>query len=953
METSIVQSKISMKKYLFLASLLLILATTLKSQTLTYSGIVMDSGYLIPMPGVLVKLQKGRDTGVMQTYTNPDGQFQFNNLEQGLYTLKINTNGFTEKRQFVRLMENKNDIIFLNPEAKLIEKVILKTEVAITMKGDTTQFNADSFKTQGNATAEDLIKKLPGVTTENGEVKAQGEKVQRVLIDGKPYFGDDPKAALKNIAAEAVDKVQVYDGKSEKATFSGFDDGETIKTINIITKPNMRNGLYGKVNGGIGTNGYYQSGLNLNKTSSKSRISVIGQSNNVNQQNFSLQDVLGLMGSSGGNMRGNPSGKSGRPMTYPGNPVNDFFVDNQNGVSTTNAAGVNYASVVNKKLSLSASYFVNNLSTSNLQNTNRTSFGGNQGDQVYTENADALSKSLTHRFNGRLEYTMDSANKLVYVPTISFQNVSSNAAINANTSANNALLNSILSQTVKKNTGYSIKNSATYSHRFKKEGKTITLQGTVNLAPNSGTTNLNSLNTYYLASTNIDTLNQLTDIEASGNTYKGELSYTSLLTKKAQLELSGEYGYNKNNSERVNYGFSEINNQYNVLDTLLSSKFDNITQTTEIGARIRHNSEKLSYSYGAAVQQNILNNDQVFPTSAKNTATFYAFVPRLFMRYKPTKYKQFFTFYRIRPNVPSVSQLQDVVNNTNPLNLSSGNPYLKQENRHFMLGRYSNMDPFSGKSFFVFGLIQAANSYIGNETTIAFAPTTTKEGIVLQRGAQYTRPTNLSGYYTGTASVSMGRKIKKLKSNLNTTLGFNGSRTPSLINNQKNINSNLALNASVNLTSNISDKIDFNVGIAATQTWVSNNLQTSLNYNYIAPSANGKAFWMFYKNWFAETEINYTLYRGLSQGYNPNILLINPALGYRSTKNVWEIKLYAFDVLNQNKAIARNVGETYVEDISSLVIQRYAMIQVLYNIRKFAKKDGPVFQAEDPLERRK
>jgi len=942
-----------MKKYIILTTLLFILTTIVKSQNITYSGVVIDSGFSIPMPGVLITLNKGRDTNNIQSYTNTNGQFAFSNLEVGMYTLKINTKGFEEKKQFIRLMSNRNDSVFLNPEAKLIEKVTLKTEVAITMKGDTTQFNADSFKTQGNASAEDLIKKLPGVTTENGEVKAQGEKVQRVLVDGKPFFGDDPKAALKNIAAEAVDKVQVYDGKSEKATFSGFDDGETIKTINIITKPNMRNGLYGKVNGGIGTNGYYQSGLNLNKTSSKSRLSVIGQSNNVNQQNFSLQDILGLMGSSGGNMRGSPNGKNGRPMTYPGNPVNDFFVDNQNGVSTTNAAGVNYASVVNEKLSLSASYFVNNLNTVNLQNTNRTSFGGDRGDQIYTENSNSLSKSLTHRLNARLEYTIDSSNKLVYVPTISFQNVNSNVDFNANTQTDNVLLNTILTQTIKKNNGYSIKNAVTYSHKFKKQGKTIVFQGTVNLAPNSGTTNLNSLNTYFLGTTNIDTLNQLTDIESSGNTYKGELSYTTLLTKKAQLELSGEYGYTKNYSQRVNYGYSEANNEYSVLDTLLSSKFDNITQTTEFGARIRHNNEKLSYSYGAAVQQNILNNDQVFPTTAKNTATFYAFVPRLFVRYKPTKYKQLFSFYRVRPNVPSVAQLQDVVNNTNPLNLSSGNPYLKQENRHFLLGRYSNMDPFSGKSLFVFGMIQAANNYIGNETTIAFAPTVTKEGISLQRGAQYTRPTNLSGYLMGNASVSIGRKIKKLKSNLNTTLGFNGSRTPSLINDQKNINSNVALNAGVNLTSNISDKIDFNIGVAATQTWVSNNLQTSLNYNYIAPSANGKIFWMFYKNWFSETEVIFTAYRGLSQGYNPNILLFNPALGYRSAKNVWEIKLYAFDVLNQNKAIARNVGETYVEDVRSLVIQRYAMVQVLYNIRKFSKKDGPVFQAEDPLERRR
>lgn len=931
-----------MKKPLLLLFILSFYGMT-AAQDLSIKGTLTDSLSFIPAPNINVTLKKGRDTLRLTTRTDINGNFSFENLYRGFYILTFEASNYKTKKKPVRLMESRTVKYYLYPTVTTLKKVKVKTTSDIVIKGDTIQYAADSFKTQANASAEDLIKKLPGVTTENGKINAQGEEVKRVLVDGKAYFGDDPKAALKSLPSEGVKEVQVYDGKTDKAKFTGFDDGESVKTINIITKPGMQNGLYGRAYAGYGTDDYYSAGISISKTSSKGRLSLIGQSNNINQQNFSLDDVLGLLGSSGSSYRGRPTRSNGAPFARPGSQLYNFYVDNQNGITTTNAIGLNYAGVINDKISVSGSYFVSDLENENAQNTTQNFFGDLTQNQIYTEQSTGNSKTQTHRINGRLEYNLDTNNKLVYIPAFSFQQIKGLSSILGNTRIADTLANITNNSSNADNNGLSFNNRLIYQHRFKTRGQTITWRSNVNFRPSSGESFLQAENIFFRNGLSDSSLiDQLTDDQQDGTTYNSDISYTYLLNPKNQLEVLGSYGININKSDRINY-VSSGNKEYNQIDTGLSSLWDIKTKTAEAGLRIRRNANKnLIYSYGLSLQQTLLENQQTFPFTSDGNKTFYAIVPKLFVRYKPSRFKRVFAFYRVRTNTPSITQLQEVVNNFNPLSLSQGNPNLKQQNTHFIVSRYSNIKPFEGKSFFAFALMQASNNYIGNNTTIA-TERTTINGVTLSKGAQYTQPVNLPGYINGIANISQGFKLKKIKSNLNTNIRINGSRTPSLINGAENINQNIGANLKVNLTSNISKKLDFNIGAQVNQTFVTNNLQKDLNYNFTAPGANGKVFWQFYKNWFAETEVTYTSYIGLNDGFNTNIVLLNPALGFRSKKNLWELKIFAFDLLNQNQAISRTVQQTYVEDVNSLVIQRYAMVQVLYNIKKF-KKGEPAFQ---------
>lgn len=916
-------------------------------QGLQLNGTITDSLSFVPAVNVQVVLLNKSTTTADTQKTNINGEFQFTNLPRGFYSISLSGKNYITKTRGVRLMESRQLKLFIMPTVNQIKKVKLKTEADITIKGDTIQYNADSFKTQDNASAEDLIKKLPGVTSEGGTINAQGEEVKRVLVDGKEFFGDDPKAALKNLPSEAVEKVEVFDDKSEKAKFTGFDDGESVKTINIITKPSLRNGLYGKIYAGYGTDNFYQGGASISKTSSTGRLSLIAQTNNINQQNFSLDDVLGLLGSSGSSFRGRPRRSNGAPFARPGSDLYNFYVDNQNGITQTNALGLNYAGIINSKISLSASYFISNLDNENQQITNRTFFATNGNDQLYKENSSSNSNSLTHRVNGRLEYNMDTNNKLVYIPSFSFQTVDALNMLSARTNTDTSLLNESSNTNEGMNEGIRFRNRLIYQHRFKKPGSTITFRSNYNYNPSDGSNQLLAENIFY-TSTQTDSalLDQLTTDDQVGTYISGDAAYTHLLNAKNQLEINGEYSINRNSRSYLNNSINPLSNEYNVLDTGLSSEFNNLTRTIEGGLRIRHNESKaLIYSYGIAVQQATLESEQTFPVALSTPQTFYAFIPRLFIRYKPSKFKSLFAFYRIRPNIPEVLQLQEVLNNTNPLSLYRGNSNLKQQNNHFLVSRFSSVKPFEGKSFFAFVLFNASNNYIGNKTTLNDG-TVSAGGIEIPRGGQLTEPVNLEGYFNGILTLSKGFKLKKLKSNLNTNLRTNLGRTPSIINEELNFNRNYSVNFRVNLTSNISKKVDFNIGANISQVFVSNTVQTDLDYNFTAPGANAKFFWQFYKNWFAEIEGNYTVYQGLNEGFNTSIMLLNPALGYRSKKNVWELKLYAFDLLNQNQAISRTIQQTYVEDVSSLVVRQYFMVQALYNIKKFKKGNEPAYQPQ-------
>ncbi|WP_040398388.1 carboxypeptidase-like regulatory domain-containing protein, partial [Cesiribacter andamanensis] len=277
------------------------------AQERSLTGRIADAGSQQTLPGANLLLTRLPDSVTVATISDGQGRFRFSGLEAGRYRLRISFVGYTPLEQRVRLQEQDLDLglLLLQEDAQQLKSVeIVRQQALAIQQGDTTQYAASSFKTNPDANAEDLIKKLPGVVVQGGQVQAQGEQVRRVLVDGREFFGDDAAATLRNLPAEIIDKIQVFDQQSEQSQQSGFDDGQTTKTINIVTKPEMRNGQFGRVYTGLGTDGRYSLGGNLNLFNDKRRISILAQSNNINQQNFSGEDLAGVAGSGGRGGRG-------------------------------------------------------------------------------------------------------------------------------------------------------------------------------------------------------------------------------------------------------------------------------------------------------------------------------------------------------------------------------------------------------------------------------------------------------------------------------------------------------------------------------------------------------------------------------------------------------------------------------------------------------------------------
>jgi hypothetical protein len=425
---------------------------------------------------------------------------------------------------------------------------------------------------------------MPGITVTNGTVTAHGETVNRVLVDGKPFFGDDAALTLKSLPAEIVDKIEVFDKLSDQAQFTGFDDGNGQKTINIVTKADRKMGQFGKVFAGYGLDNRYQAGGNISFFKGNQRISVIGLSNNINMQNFSSQDLLGVTGSSGGGGRGGGGG---------GGSSNNFLVGNQSGITGTNSFGLNYANKFGKKVDVSGSYFFNRTGNTNTQSTEKEYFlSGGTGNQFYNENSRTSSTNSNHRLNFRVEYNINANNSLIITPRLSFQdNHSTSLKAGLTTLANGSNVNSTDNSQRSQNNGYNFSNDLLFRHSFAKKGRTLSLNVNTQVNDRDGIRDLYSKNMYYgLAMPDTamrgDTIDQRSFTKSDGITLGGNLIYTEPISTTGQLQFNYGLTVSNSNSSRETYNMSFDSNTYSDLDTLLSNNFDNRYITNRAGYRL-------------------------------------------------------------------------------------------------------------------------------------------------------------------------------------------------------------------------------------------------------------------------------------------------------------------------------------------------------------------------------
>lgn len=933
-------------KRIFIILLTAFLYTSfIQAQNVNVTGQVCDITDQ-PLTGAIVALLNTRDSSIVQgTTCDLFGNFILGNVAPGRYLVKATLIGYSDL--FINKKVGTHSIslgkLIMKENVKMLNAVSIEGKVPPTqIKGDTTQYNAGAFKTNPDANAEDLVTKMPGVNTQNEKVQAQGEDVKKVTVDGKNYFGDDPSTVLKNLPADVVDKIQIFDQRSDQSQFTGFDDGNTSKTMNIVTKNKFRNSVFGKVFAGYGYEDKWKGGVILNFIKGNRRLSILGNTNNTNDQNFSIEDVLGVMGNQGRSFSrmpgGPPPGGSSRdrggPPSGGGSDFSNFLVNQKNGITTTHSIGVNY---VNKweKVDFQGSYFFNYTNNKVENEVFRQYLTSPNEGLNYKELNTSSNENMNHRFNLKIEWKLDSMTSFLIQPRFSLQMNKSNTGLDGKNERSDTLIGSIFSNSGSDLTGLNFSSPILFRHKFFKKSRTFSWNLNPSYNMNSGNSEQKSL-TGYLNTLLNDTLDQQAEKSSSTLNLNSSINYTEPIGNQSQLMLTMGTAYTKSFSDKETYDYSYASDAYTVFDTSLSNKFSSKYFSQSAGAGYRYQKNKINLNFGVSYQYAYLSGDREFPYQFDLSKNFHSVLPNAMFQLKFSDKTNLRVNYRSSNNAPSVSQLQDVIDNSNTLQLTTGNPDLKQEWQHNVFMRFSTANPVKNTSFFMMFSGSYVSNYIGNSTFIAAHDTTLAPGIVLASGSQIKSPLNLNGYYSVRGFTNTSFVINVLKLNLNIFLGGTFSHTPGIINGRDNFASSTGVNLGVSFASNISEKFDFTLSSFSNLSNISNTLQTDLNSKYINQNSRFKIQMNPWKGLVLQTDLNHQYYNGLSDSYNQNFLLWNAAIGYKFLKNrLAEIRLSAYDILNQNNNISRNITETYIEDTRSNVLRRYFMLTFTYNIKYF------------------
>lgn len=926
-----------MKNYLLL--FLLLSATALSAQTYSVNGKVLDdSGQPLPSANVQLLYPWGENATVVATEAN--GEFTIPNVEKGGYVLLVSYLGFDDLKKEVTV-SNKNinmGQLKMTATATQLGEVTVKDKLPLgKVDGDTMAYNADAFKVLKDASAQDLIEKIPTVTVENGQVKAQGDNVQQVLVDGKPFFGNDPSAALKNLPAEIIEKVQVFDQQSEQSQFTGISDGNTTKTINIVTKKGMNNGQFGKVYAGYGWEDKYQAGGNVNVFKGARRLSFIGMSNNINVQNFSMDDILGVTGNTGGSRGG--GGRMGGGRGGPGGGgAGDFLVQSSGGISTTHAFGLNYSDKWGKKVEVSGSYFFNNNNNTAEQVINRQFVQAEGLGEVYDETTLSDTKNTNHRLNFRATVALDSFNSLVIRPRATWQLNDGESSTLGATALQSNLLSSTDYNYHSKLVGLNFSNSLLWRHKFAKDRRTFSVDLNTGYAPKSGDSNLDSYNGYFYSPTAAyDTLRQQSTLDVGSWNASVNFEYTEPVGEYSQLMFNYKPSYQQEESDKHTFDFNSGTQSYDLLNEQLTNVFSNDyhAQSGGVGYNFSRGRE-LNWNVRANYQWAELNNQPELPAGEQINRRFSNILPSAMFRFNVGQQKQVRLFYRTNTQLPSVDQLQNVVDNSSPLLLKAGNPNLGQSFQHNLFFRYQSTNTEKATVFFAMLGGGLTDAYIAKSTWLAASDAPIFDSLDVQPGAQVTLPVNLDGYRNVRSFVNYGFPLKPIKSTLNLNASWNYARTPGLLNGEENFSNSHSFSTAVVLSSNISDKLDFNISLRPSWNRVVNTLQTNSNTEYLNQNTSFRFNWVVLDGLVFRTDLTHQYYDGLSESFNQNYLLWNLAIGKKVFKNErGELSLAVNDVLKQNRNIARNVTETYIEDTRTNALTRFVMLSFTYNIRNF------------------
>ena len=968
-------------KRTLLTTLLTLFAAAAFAQRGGVTATVVDADTGESVVGAVLTLTPVKTPEKKQYFTSAfKGAVSIPSLAYGEYSLSGAFLGYNNLDTTFRVSASKVSLGLLKLKPGVQIETVVKEAKALrtSQKGDTVSYNAGAFKVVADADVEGLLKKMPGITVTDGTVEAQGETVKKVFVDGKEFFGEDVTTAIKSLPAEAVDRVEVYNKLSDAAEFSGMDDGEGYKALNIVTRPGMRQGQFGKLYAGFGYDAdtetedkfKYIAGGNANVFSGDSRISFIGLFNNVNQQNFSFEDILGVSGGGGGRRGG----------------MGNYMVRPQSGVASVNAIGVNYSDTWGKRnqVTFQGSYFFNNTNTENRSTVEKWYEAPMIPDTLST-NGYSDTKGYNHRFNARLEWKISENQNLMIRPRFSYQSndpwsrttgwqygapADGGSGYSRTDNFSDALRH-----------GYNVGTSAVYRAKLGKNGRTITLDGSFSYSDN--TNNSNSWSNILATQPDRPAVDPVTGVwdpanytelrylrnlaPSSSYSLRGSFTYTEPVAKYAQLSFQYRASYNSQERDKRSYITGDDFSTAGLTpDRSLSNSYESGYLTQSVGPGFRFSKERNTfianvYYQRSALDGQIVRDDAEKIKHAYNNVTYFMMGQLNINRENSLR-----LFVSSYTDSPSITDLQSVYDVSDAQNISHGNPNLKPTYSHRVNFHYTNSNVEKGRTFMWMFSMNTTLDY----TAQHLVQSSRKKPIELNIDGKpyspnfYSTTENLDGYWQLRTHLSYGLPIGFLKSNFNVMAGVIYTKTPSMLGGtvdaatgmisggERNDTKNMGYDFRAVLGSNISENVDFTLSWNGTYNEATNSLNADKSKNrYFNHTAQGNLKVVFPLGFTFTASAAYSQYIGFTNDYSEDYLLCNVWLGKKVFRNKrGEVMVGVNDLFNQNQAFSRSTGSGYTQNSTNSVIGRYYMVQFNYNLRRFGKKGSRNIKDYDGVE---
>ena len=936
------------------------------AQNGSVKGTVVNADTGEEVVGAVLIVSPVKDPSAQKGFTSGyKGSVSIPSLAYGEYSLSVSFIGYQNYDTTFRVAAPRVDLgtVKLKPGVQ-IETVVKEVKALRTsQKGDTVSYNAGAFKVTNDADVEGLLKKMPGITVIDGVVETQGEEVKKVFVDGKEFFGEDVTTAIKSLPAEAVDRIEVYNKLSDAAEFSGMDDGEGYKAINIVTRPGMRQGLFGKLYAGVGYDAEsetqdkdrfkYLAGGNVNLFHGDSRVSLIGLFNNVNQQNFSFEDILGVTGGGGGRRGG----------------VGQYMVRPQAGVATVNALGVNYSDTWGKRdqVKIEGSYFFNNTNTANRSTVDKWYEAPMSPDTLMTRGY-SDTEGYNHRFNARLEWKISENQNLMIRPRFSYQindpwSQTTGWQFGAPESGGSGYSYTD-NYSDSRNYGYNLGTSAVYRAKLGKDGRTLTVDGSFSYSDrkNNSTSwsNVQEISSirpgvgsdpFAWDPAAYTTLRYLRSLAPSSSySLRGNVTYTEPVAKYAQVSLQYRMSYNSQERDKSSYVTGDDFSIAGLTpDPLLSNSYESGYLTQSVGPGFRFSKERNTFVANVYYQRSALDGQIVQENSEKIKHSYDNVTYFMMGQLNINRENSLRLFVSSYTDSPSVTALQSVYDVSDAQSISRGNPDLNPNYSHRVDFHYTNSNVEKGRTFMWMFRLNATQDYVA--THLVQNPGTMNIAGETYTPNYYSTQVNLDGYWNLRTNLSYGFPIGFLKSNFNVMAGVSYSVAPSMLGGtvdatgtilggERNDTRNLGYNFRAVLGSNISENVDFTFSWNGNYNEATNSLNTSNSKNrYFNHRAQGSMKFILPLGFTLTGSASYTQYVGYTNDYEEDYLLCNVWLGKKVFKNQrGEILIGVNDLFNQNTAFARSTGSGWTQNSTNSVIGRYYMVQFTFNLRHFGKK---------------